>query len=239
VTGQFEAYCGRRLAARTYRNPVTLAGLSHTVNSPTVTGAGFNAMKRLDDLAGANLQLGTRLKKITSDTSLDLTKPAKTTGSASITFGSKPITIDGSGLQELRIPQSPLHAVYSANYLDQSGNKTALDLTAARIQEQAGPGYARVLLMNDVVPKGSRNVEVECFAGYRTPTGDASDMGDWEAWAELELLCWRMLQVNFQDYAQAAGRTGDLSLVEAAQHVGSFELPKDIRQGLAPFRRLG
>lgn len=235
ITGKFERHTGRKLAARVYRNPVQISGCGTTVNDETVTGAGLNAVKALDDVAGAGVALGSRVAVPTSSVALELTKKAKATGSpVTLTFGSAPMTVDGTGCGDLWLPEYPVHEVYSIKHLDALGMPVALVLDGIRIQADTG----HVILPNDSVPKGELNVEVECLAGYRAPNEVRGDPGDWEAWSELEMLAWRAIQVAFQDFMQQVGRTGDINVLQATQHVTSFTMPADIREGLRPFTRL-
>lgn len=237
ATARLERLTGRRLAARTWRTPVTIS-CGHTADDATITGAGFTALKALDDAIGGNLPGGSRVFSITSGTALELTKKAKTTGTANITFGSAPMTLSGDGTTTIRVPEAPLLAVYGASSLDDGGVATALDLTGARIVAEGSPGYGVLHLMSgDTFPKGMQNIVLELKAGYAPPS--ESELGDWESWHDLEQQCLRLIQVSFQDYSKMVGRTGDLNLVMAAQHITSFKLPDDIREGLAPYRRVG
>lgn len=236
-SGRIQRYCGRELACRTHRTSSTISCTS-TVDDQTLTGAGFLALKAVDDAMGVNLAFGSRIQSITSDAALELTRKAKVTGSASVTFGSAPLTLSGSGTDTLRIPQSPLVEVYSAKWLDPAGLKTAIDLTAHRIVRETTPGESQLILMSgDTFPWGRQNIELELKVGLRAPS--ATDLGDLDDWNDLELACLRLIEIGWQDFKSHAGRSGDLSLVQAAQHITSFKLPDDISQALAPVRRVG
>jgi hypothetical protein len=232
VTGKMEDYTGRALRARTYRGTTTISCTS-TVDVRTLTAAaGLNALKTLDDALGANLQPGTRVDSIESDLSLTLSKKAETTGAANVTFGSEPLALDGEGGNVAYLPERPVVEVYTAKWLDADGVKTALTLTGARLDK----GTGRYLLPNDTFPKGKRNIEVECKAGVVPPT--ATDRGHWREWETLQALCLRGVQVAWQDYMQQVGRTGDVNVVQATQHIQSFKLPDDVREGLDRYARL-
>jgi len=241
VTGRFQAYTGRRvLRARTFRNPVTI-NCTATEGLKALTGAGFAALKAEDDAAGAGLQLGSRIEKITSDVSLDLDKAVTAALVATpVAFGSEPMMLSGDGTDTLRIPESPLSAVYSATSLDREGAETALDMTAHRLVRETTPGESKLVLMSgDLFPKGVQNIEVEVLVGIRPPSAARGEMGDWDEWDSIELLCLRGVQVAFQDFMNAVGRTGTLEMASATQHIASFKLPDDLREGLAPYRRIG
>jgi len=241
VTGRFQAYTGRRvLKVRTFRNPASIS-CTATDATKTLTGTGFNALKIHDDAAGAGVQLGSRIEKIASDSSLDLDKAVTAAlAGTSVVFGSEVMTVSGDGTDTLRIPESPLHAVYSAKSLDGDGAETTLDLTAARIVRQTTPGEAKLMLMSgDVFPKGWQNIRVECMVGIRPPSAARGEQGDWDEWDALELLCLRGVQVSFQDFLDAVGRTGTFEMASATQHIASFKLPDDLREGLLAYRRVG
>lgn len=229
IPGMFEGEVGRKLACRVYRNAVTIS-CTATVNTTTLAAAsGLLALKTLDDAVGSTLAVGSRVASITSDAELELSKPAASSGAASITFGSEPLVLDGTGTGEIYLTARPVVEVYSAKWVDSLGVKNALDLTLARLDKATG----RYVLQSDVFPKGSLNIEVEAKAGYREPS--ATDRGDWEAWTRLEGLCLRTLQVMFQDFDTMAGRTGEISLATASMKVLDFKLPEDIREGLRAF----
>lgn len=229
IPGLFEGEVGRKLACRTYRNAVTIS-CTATVNTTTLTAAsGLLALKTLDDAVGVNLAIGSRVASITSDTALGLTKQAGASGAASVTFGSEPLVVDGTGTQEVYLPARPVVEVYRVKSVDGLGVKTALDLTSSRLDKKTG----RLVLMSDVFPRGSLNIEIEAKAGYREPT--TTDRGDWEGWSRLEGLCLRAVAVMFQDFDTMAGRTGELSLATATMKIMDFKLPEDIREGLRQF----
>lgn len=227
ATARIERITGRRLRARTYRTAATIASVTTTANSRTATGAGFNALKVDDDAVGANLSEGTRIASIESDTSLTLTRGAATSGAASVTFGSDPLVISGDGTAWLQIPQFPVIELYSVKSIDLSGVKTAIDLATARLVKSTG----RVFLPNASFPSGEENIEVECRAGYR-PGSEIDEFND------LEQACLRLCQVMWQDYRKSVGRTGDINVVQFAQHIQSFEMPADVGQALRNYERL-
>ena len=233
MTGRFETLTRRKLLVRTYRDPVQIS-CTTSENDETVTGSGLDALKRYDDVSGAGLALGTRVESITNAGSIELSKKAKAAGTSVRTFGSAPLQVDGTGTCELYAPERPLHEVYAIKRLDSFGFVTALDLTDMRIDAETG----LIVLPGDYFPKGSLNIELHCCAGYRPPSEVAGDSGDWEQFQDLEMLALRAIQVGFQDFMQQAGRSGDITVLQATQRIQSFRLPDDIRQGLASFRRL-
>lgn len=231
ATGRMERLTNRRLKSRTYRNTASIS-CGATLDSETLTGSGFLDLKVGDDAVGANLEAGSRIDSIESAGSLTLTKKARATGTAAVTFGSAPITVNGEGSSSIRIPEYPVSEVYSVKEVDSTGTRTALDLAGARLDKLTG----KLLLMTGVTTKGSINLEIECKAGYVQPTATA--LGDWEEWNDLEQLCLRITQIMFQDYAQAVGRTGDKNIVQFTQHIVGFEMPADIADALRKYERL-
>lgn len=231
ATGRMERATNRRLRSRTYRGTSTISCTS-TVDSETLTGAGFLALETQDDAIGANLEAGSRIDAIASDGSLTLSKKARASGAADVTFGSAPLVLNGTGTVVVQIPEYPVTEVYSVKEVADDGTKTALDLTGARLERETG----KYVLMNVVAIKGTLNIEVECKAGYTQPAPTV--IGDWEDWNDLEQICLRLTQVMFQDYAQAVGRSGDTSIVQFTQHIVSFEMPADIAEALKKYARL-
>lgn len=231
ATACMEKMTNRRLRSRTYRETTAISCTS-TVDSETVTGAGFLNLKNADDAVGANLDAGSRIDTIASDGSLTLTKKARASGAATVTFGSVPIVVDGDGTSVIRIPEYPVSEVYSVTSVDTLGVETAHDLTNARLERTTG----KLILATEATVKGLLNVRIECKAGYVQPS--ASQIGDWEDWNDLEKICLRLTQIMFQDYAQQVGRFGDKTIVQFTQHLVSFELPADLIEALGKYRRI-
>jgi hypothetical protein len=232
VTGKMEDHTGRNLRARTYRSPVTIAGCVVTNDSRNLTGAGFLALKKLDDALATTLAMGTRVESIENDAALTLNRKATgTTGAVAVTFGSEPLLVDGSGESVIYLPNRPIVEIYSIGSLDADGAVSALNITGARLDKATG----RYELTNDRFPKGWRNIQVEYKAGVVIPS--ATERGHWREWEALQALCLRGVQVAWQDYMGQAGRSGDVDLVKASQHIVGFELPADIRDGLNQYRQ--
>ena len=238
ATAKLEAHCGRHLAARVWRNPVTLS-CTTTADSETVTGASVGAqVKVLDDVSGVGIRQGTRVASITNPTTLVLTKKATAPGTVDLTFGSRVIKERGDGDPVLHIHEAPIETladIYSIKRRGLSGVLETIDLADADLRSEAGPGIARLELASGVWGKDSR-YEIECRAGY--PAAGSGAGLQWES-AQLEWAALRMVQVMWQDFATAAGRTGSLDLMQAVQRFESFRLPDDIRADLAPYRRIG
>jgi hypothetical protein len=237
ATGRMEAFTRRALRARAYTNPVTLSATT-TVNSKNFTvPSGLLAVRELSPALGSKLSEGSRLDTVTSDTAGVLDRVAASSGAASVTFGSAPLTIsnersvlDDSG-RHLQIPEYPLSAVYSLKWIDVYGNKTALDITSLRIESETG----RIYLLSDVIPWGFLNLEVECQAGYRPPS--STDLGHRSEWDDLEGLCLRLVDVIFHDYAEVMGRATSRSIGGASSSILGFDLPADIKAGLSRYMR--
>jgi hypothetical protein len=224
----------RRLVARTYRDPVTLAACTLAADSRTVTGTGFSAgVKAFDDVVGVGLSPGSRVESIESNTSLTLNLAATATvaGTASLTFGSAPLLENGTGKRMLYVSERPPIAVYGARWVADDGAETAIDVTGARLDPAAG----LVILTADYFPRGEGNVEIDCAAGYRQ--GTATTRGDPE-WHDLQRICHRLAQCYFQDWAAALGRVADKSLGSANFRFTDFDPPKDVTEGIVAYRRL-
>lgn len=225
---------GRRLVERTYRDPVTVADCTTTSNSKNVTSsAGFGNVKRGDPVAGAGIQPGTFVRTWTSASAIELSQAATATASdASLTFGSAPLVVSGTGASTIYIPERPVSEVYGARWVGADGTETDFDLTGARILD-AEVGLYR-LASGEAFPRGVSNIEIDCRAGYREPT--ATDLGH-EDWHLLQRLCHRLAQCYFQDQQNALGRVADKTLGQASFRFVDFDLPLDVKQGLEHFRR--
>lgn len=226
AVGKMEQKVGRKLRARTYRNPVTISCTATTDDQTLTAAAGLSALKTLDDSMGTLLAGGSRIDSITSDVALELSRKATGAGAVSVVFGSEPLLLDGDGSSTIFIPERPVVEVYSASWIDTDGTREALDLTGARLDKHTG----RYRLPNDSFPDGDLNIEIECKAGILPPSITARS--DHEEWNHVEQLCLRLCQVMFQDFMQQAGRVGDTNILQFTQHVSSFELPADIAEGL-------
>lgn len=227
---------GRALAVRTYRTASSIASCVLTADSTAVTGSGFTAgVKQWDDVVHEDLQPGTRVASVTSNTALVLTKPAAVAdAAATLTFGSAPLLVDGMGGYEFMVHEYPVIELYSVKWIDDTtGALTALDLTAARPLD---PDRRRWRLPNDANPKGEQNLQVECLVGYRQPS--ATVIGDWTAWNALKRIQCRAAMVIFQDWARGAGRIVSENLAQQGVNIGSWTMPKDVRDSIMAFRRL-
>jgi len=253
ATARIMAWCGRQaLRVRTFRNPVTLASLTTTINDETVTGIGFTAsVKQYDEVVGTQVAPGTRVASVTSNTSLELDRKAILTsaGGASLAFGSEVLLLngddaensdrqDGSGLfgygNAIYAGEHPLNAVYSLKYVSDlaTGALTALDTTAAVIVRETG----YIILRNDSFPRGRGTVQLECSVGYIPPSSTAR--GDWMEWPILEHACKRVVQVMFQQYKHAMGAKTRIEAPGGTFEVQDFKMPEDVAEALLPFRRM-
>lgn len=233
AVGHMEARCRRRLVYRTYRDAADVASCTVTIGDADVTGTGFTAgAKDGDSVTGTGLQPGSRVASVTSNTALVLDRPALTTGTVTLTFGSERMQLDGSGKSGLYLPERPVHEVYDAAYLDDAGQETALDLTGQRLDRETG----YLLLPNDTFPEGELNILVGCAAGYREPS--ATVRGNFTEWNALQRLFLRLAQVYFQDEEQQPGRIVDRKILQGGGTIPDFRLPDDIRMLIAQFERL-
>jgi len=233
ATDAAEAFCGRRLAARTYRRTVTLS-CTTTLDDETVAGSGFTLqVKALDDVAGPGIRPGTRVASLTSASSLELSKKATAAGTADLVFGSTPLLERGDGSASIHLHESPIASladIYSVKRHDLAGVLTAIDLADAEIYGDGAPGLARLEIASGVFGDGSR-YEIECKAGY--------DVTTWSGRQQLEWAVLRMVQILWQDLMKSPGRTGDINLIQATQRFASFRIPDDIRADLVSYRRIG
>jgi hypothetical protein len=231
AVGWMEMRTTRKLAARVYRRTATLA--SCVLGTTTaVSGTGFSALYALDDVVGTGCAAGTRVASITSNVALVLDRLPETAGTVSLTFGSEPLVADGTGTERLYIPEYPVSSVIAAYYLDENGDRTALTLTGARLDKETG----LYVLTADGWPSGERNIEIECIAGYRLPSG--TSLGHWGEWKSLERICLRAAQVFFQDEHNAVGRVVNKSLLQAGVQMPDFGMPADIEDAIKPFVRM-
>lgn len=231
ATGWMEMRTTRKLAARVYRRTATIASCVVGATG-AVTGTGFLSLYALDDVVGTGLMAGTRVASIPSNTALTLDRAPETAGTVSLTFGSEPLVADGTGSARIYIPEFPVSTVIAAYYLDDNGDRTALTLTGARLDKETG----LYVLTADGWPSGERNIEIECIAGYRLPSGTA--LGAWGEWKTLERICLRAAQVFFQDEHNAVGRVVNKSLLQAGVQMPDFGMPADIEDAIKPFVRM-
>jgi hypothetical protein len=225
-----DGYTRRKLKARNHRSTVTIA-CSASSGSATVTGTGFSAQVEAgDDMAGAGLEVGSQVSSIESNSSL--TANRKTTAALSgvdVTFGSEPLRLSGDGTSELYLTERPLVELFSLFY-DVAGTLTAIDTTGARFEYDIG----RIVLANDIFPKGTLNIVANARCGYAQPT--ATSLGSWQ-YAQLEQAALRCAEVFYLDAVQVRGRSQDFSAGGVSASFDSTDMPKDVLTLLAPFVR--
>lgn len=232
AVGHMELRTRRRLVSRTYREAVAVTSCTTTVDTLGVTGTGFSTYAKAgDEVVGVGLQPGTRVASVTSNTAIVLNRPATATGTVTLTFGSEPLQVDGTGKDYIYVPERPVQEIYGASYLDDSGAETALDTTGYRIERDTG----RLVLPNDAFPEGDLNVLLEVSAGYAEPS--ATVRGDFGAWMALQHLFLRLAQVYFQDEQTMPGRVVDRKVLQAGGTIPDFRLPQDIQDLLVQFER--
>lgn len=230
LTGWMERRTGRMLRARNHRasGSITVSAASGATAATTTNTANLEAG---DELRGTGLAGGTQVDSITNGTAFVLTRPTTALmSSVSCTYGSRALEASGDGTNELQCPECPLVQVYGASWLDGDGSETALDLTGARYDYQTG----LILLPNDVFPTGTRNIRIECRAGYEHP----DDGGDWAAWGALEALSLRLGEIVYSDALALRGRSQDTSFASGSSRTGFDEVPPDVEQAIARFVRL-
>lgn len=230
--GWMESFTGRRLACRVYRAAVSLGSCTIEADQLSVTGSGFTGnAKLLDDLAAATLLApGTRIAAIASDAALTLSRKA-TAGTATLTAGSALALMDGTGKNEMRLPDHPVSEVYSAAWVDGAGTATALVTTGARLDPETG----LYILPSDVFPEGRRNIQLGFKAGYVEPSG--SDRGHWGEWATLQRIFLRVSKVFFEDERLRGGRIVSESVAQSSASLPDFKMPADVIEAIQPFVR--
>ena len=220
----------RRLKAQNHRTPVAIACSALSL-STTLTGSAFTTqLEAGDDAVGVGLEVGSQVSSIASASSLTLSR--KTTASlsgVSVTFGSAPLRVSGEGTNELYLPETPLVELFSL-YYDVAGTLTAIDATGATYDNEVG----RIVLANDIFPKGNLNIVANARCGYEQPT--ATTLGHWQ-YAGLEAAAMRCAEVFYMDALQVRGRSEQFSAGHVSASFSSFDMPKDVLAMLQPFIR--
>src|SRR5690242_7198088 len=111
-----ERFTRRRLRARNYRTPVTIA-CSASSGTAALTGTGISGNVQVgDDAVGVGLQVGSQVTAVDTGITLNRNTTAALSG-VSVTFGSAPIRMSGEGQGgrfrggghiELYLPEYPL-----------------------------------------------------------------------------------------------------------------------------------
>lgn len=231
ATGRMEAFTRRRLRLRTYRDTNAIA-CTWTAGDETIAGTTFTTtIYAGDDVVGVGLAPGSRVDSITSAVALELNaKPLANGAGVTLTFGSAPLVVNGDGTSVLYVPECPLVALHSINYMDEDGAGTALDITGARIERETG----KVVLTHDTVPAGTLNIEVNCTAGYDQPTATALGASEWY---DLEHWCLRLATIHFQDSKDKRGRIVSETLLQTSRTLPDFQMPADVAEGLQRYVR--
>lgn len=232
-----ERFTRRRLRARNYRTPVTIA-CSASSGSTTLSGTGFSTLvEDGDDAVGIGLEVGSQVVDVGGLT-LNRATTAALSGTA-VTFGSAPIRISGGdggagrfgggSVSEIYLPEYPLVTLYSV-YYDIAGTLTAIDTSGASYDDELG----RIVLANDRFPSGRLNIVVNARVGYDEPI--ATSLGHW-SWAALESAAMRVAEVLYLDALQVRGRSDHFSAGPVSTSFSQLDMPKDVLAMLAPFVR--
>lgn len=227
--GEFEGRTGRGLMARTHREQVT-ATVTVAEGSTAGTGTGFDDdLELYDEAFHTSLQPGTTVLA-RSDAALTLSRPATAAIVAgTVTFGSRALRVSGQGDRYLYLPHHPVIELFSVALVAADGTEEELDTTAW--VELGDTGV--VHLPNEVLPAGTRNLKVECSAGYRAPYG--TEAGDRAQVDRLKRGVLRLAQVLLADELNAAGRAVSKNLLREGLSLGSFEMPADIQAAIDSF----
>lgn len=236
ATAWMERRTGRKLKARNWRTAFTVVCDNVSGASYDVSGAAGDTIRRGDDFYDAvngYVPIGTQVVSYESATDSFVGTSGATTPLSTdlLTFGSFPLVCDGTGESVLYVHEWPLVSVWAAYAVDSAGNRTALDITSARVDEMGG----RLELPYDVFPEGEQNIELECRAGYEEPTTKVR--GHFEEWAALERLCLRIAEIYYSDDLSLRGRNTDITMGGVSSRVNDFDMPEDVRAAIFPFVR--
>jgi len=236
ATHWLEMVTRRALKARNHRTAVTIVCSTVAVDDATLGGVGFTTSAEVgDDIvdphATPGVAAGSQVLSITSGVLLEMTLPAiAVVESHSMSFGSRPLVFSGDGTNEAYLTQRPIVEVFSLYSVDTSGTQTALDMTGARYDYNAG----RIVLGNDVFPKGVLNIVANVRAGYEQPTSGRVGHPEWYS---LEQLAYRAAEVFFTDALHIRGRAEDVTVSSLSARVGVTPMPSDLIAGIQPFVR--
>jgi len=235
-----EMLTGRKLSFRTYRDPVTIAGVGTQANEKALTMATTVAVKVGDSVAGTTLSPGSRVESIDSDVAITLNHAALADGSISAAFGSAPEVHDGLARDPwtwdrndwpLYTNETPIVEVFAVKTIDSEGVATALSLTGMRLHKQSGA----IFLPNAIVEIGRANVEIHYSAGLRWPSSTLN--GKAEEVMIAQLATHRLAQAHFQDWANGPGRATETTLGGLSRRSPGFELPEDVKAMVQVLRR--
>jgi hypothetical protein len=152
-------------------------------------------------------------------------------GFTTLTFGSRPMTVDGQGGNVIYANQHPLVELFAAYYRNADGTRTALDITDAQYEYETG----RIVLTNDSFPAGLMNIDLECRCGYVEPSGTDLGHPDWYA---LEALAYRVAEIFYGDGINLRGRSTDVSAGGVSASMLDVSMPQDVLVGVHRFRRM-
>lgn len=231
TTAIFESRTRRKLRERVFVTPFTIA-CTTTTDDTTIAGTTFTTKLRPKmDVFGANLRFGSRVASITSAVAAELTQKAKATGAQTLTFGEGALEVDGDGCGELLLPEAPVEEVYAAYSRDSDGVLNELDLTAIVIDKEAGI----IRMPNASMPRGSRNILVECRAGYRPRTNEEPGH---EEWGELFGVALGIAEILFQRYSNALGASVETMAGNSKKTIlPDVEFPKVLENAIRMFER--
>lgn len=136
------------------------------------------------------------------------------------------LLVDGDGSNLILLPEYPVTAVSSVRWRDASDAYTSSTITSARF---GGEGY--LYLPNDSFPKGFKNIEVKCTAGYVAGTHDAE-------LSALELCCKRLIQIGYSDWDNKLARGTGISIQGFSVNFVRSALPRDVMETIDQFTRV-
>lgn len=136
------------------------------------------------------------------------------------------LLLDGDGSNSLLLPEYPVTAVSSVRWRDGNDAYNASTITSARF---GADGLLH--LPNDSFPKGVKNIEVECTAGFVAGTHDAQ-------LAALELCCKRIVQIGYADWDQKMARGTGISIQGFSVNFVRGAFPRDVMETINQFTRV-
>lgn len=240
ATAMLESLTRRHLRERVYSTPVDLAVTVGASPFDTLIfgSAGDVAKVKVDmDISApsgpTSFPSGSRIASI-SGLVAAITRPAASAGAVTLRFGSEPLYVDGDGSIEILVPESPIMdgvgGIFAVRSRAYDGTKTDLDLSAMYVDTEA----AIVTLPYSVQPRGFRNIEIECRAGYRPPSYAQAGSIDWDEMVEISIA---IAEVLFRDSLEILGRSTETTLGGDSKKIPDVELPARILQKIKRFER--
>lgn len=240
TTAMLESLTRRQLRERVYVVPFSLTGTIGGANLDEFTcSSAPDAGKLRVDMdvlhpGDSSFPAGCRVAGVAGLVAT-LTRRSLAGGAATLRFGSEPLWVDGDATREILLPECPVLDGVAGVYSIQTRSRYSdvlevQDLTALDVDVEAGiliAPYAQLY-------RGTRNVAIECRAGYRPASGAATGS---EEWAELSEISMGIAEVLFRDAIEILGRATESTLGGDKKVLVDVELPKRLLGKIARFER--